>query len=743
MSYAKVTLYRVDWTAEQNFMVDNINSYLAELDITADRHLNFNDVQFQKHNLDLEIKLPIAQNVLAKKWNYVKIVNDDDDDVWGNPIPFYYYVTKYTWTSQSSCKLELSMDTLNSCQTYIKNHFTAKTHVVREHKDRFVQRLNSNTLRRKIDVNSEFQGLIKYQISSQNVVSEDDALLNPQGRGANKWYLVYTSDNETPISNPDTNHAINVYLIPKETMYAYVPPGEEEDIYINYFLYPTQTDKFVIFGIQSDCNFTVNNVNYTIPDNDHFLVIHCQGQSYDITLVDKVNSTATTLGYCAYPSLITFNSRTYISQTLDLNDYAGATFTAKYINAYNDSNTNLYRWSFAATGMHELLNINELNKTLSYLIKIVACPYFPLPYELHSRMTIEKPAQCSIARTIELGNSYTKDALKIDTVDESLLTTIDTISMDDEFNVTLPDAADRINTAKNPIYESKLFHSDFYSYIFNYDSFNKLIPLENVESAATWTPLTTIDYKQSNNAKSALGFKFNNTQWVRKVDAYDSYLICSRNNEKAIYNSSYLNYIRNGYNYDVKNKETAEDKTWNSLWTNVGTSALVGAAGGLMSGNPLVGIASGLISGITATITTAVNVYYQNIAAENAINEKIAEAKASANSIVGSDDLDLLEWYNGNFLKLNKFSISDRQKTNVYNLFYYTGYTTDEFKIPDINSRYRFNYLQADIDLDSKESPIFEPYYQDVKARFNLGVTVIHTLNDFAQEKENWESWLV
>ena len=65
------------------------------------------------------------------------------------------------------------------------------------------------------------------------------------------------------------------------------------------------------------------------------------------------------------------------------------------------------------------------------------------------------------------------------------------------------------------------------------------------------------------------------------------------------------------------------------------------------------------------------------------------------------------------------------------------------FKIPNLTTRYRFNYLQADIDLNTKYKGYLQPYYDDIVERFKLGVTVFHTNDDFNQTYENWESWLI
>ena len=58
-------------------------------------------------------------------------------------------------------------------------------------------------------------------------------------------------------------------------------------------------------------------------------------------------------------------------------------------------------------------------------------------------------------------------------------------------------------------------------------------------------------------------------------------------------------------------------------------------------------------------------------------------------------------------------------------------------------SRSNFNFIQCDpIFTTASTNKFIKPYLEDIKLRFNLGVTVYHNADDFDQVKENLEVWL-
>ena len=233
-----------------------------------------------------------------------------------------------------------------------------------------------------------------------------------------------------------------------------------------------------------------------------------------------------------------------------------------------------------------------------------------------------------------------------------------------------------------------------------------------------------------------------------KTEDYDNILPIARNNEVVLYNNQYINYLRTGYNYDLKNKNRVEATS--GVTTALGIVGAVASVGlGIASGNPAVAVA-GVIGGISSATASIVNNVNTIASAESSMASKLEQLKAQSTSVNGSDDIDLLEAYSDNRAKMTEYRVSEKMRQALFDLFYYCGYNTNEMKVPSIDTRYWFNFLQAELDIpENSNLPSF--VVDDIKERFKLGVTFLHshlksgTLIsewDFNQEKENWETAL-
>lgn len=128
--------------------------------------------------------------------------------------------------------------------------------------------------------------------------------------------------------------------------------------------------------------------------------------------------------------------------------------------------------------------------------------------------------------------------------------------------------------SKNIERESKLYHSDFYTFKLVYDSFAREIPLEHIAYSSEEPNLqaTSFDvyFKPTNTINSKFAFRFDfgtmvNFGTFKQTIDYENYLLINRNNEETIFSNDYLNYIRNGYNYDQKVIERELDKKTRNL----------------------------------------------------------------------------------------------------------------------------------------------------------------------------------
>ena len=703
---AQVKLYNVGFNSNMNCVVDNIATYLTS---TATTVITYDNVMYQKIELDMEIKLPISESLVERpSFNYVSILNQDGQR------PFYFFVRDVQWLSQQGIKVLLSMDTLNTFQDLLV--FSNNTKITRQHKDRFYQEYydtqRPQLATRKIDRPSEVTGLTKYRGTTNSVSGTSDI----------KWYLVYANEND------NANAPVACYIMPSAEVKfyglhdtygpQYFNTGDTGDIYLikeNVTLtLTTTTNQTVTLNITNDQTYYIS----TVPMNvgNYFNVIgkgNTSTQSYGCTAI----------GFSGLVHL-SFYTKAQASDLLGL-------ATSTFIQVARNADTDLICTS---SGTFNLSPISNINRTYSSLIKIIECPYEP--FTLSPKDDGYLLDDGFYANLVSNLGETPVIALKLNELSKEFVTSLHSYSLSD-FTCIIPLAKDRQYAKKDAKYESKLYHSDFHNVIFNYDSFTKDMPLENIEPSGLNNPYFKIKYKQANTITSNLGFKFEIAQGTQKLnDKFEEYLICKRNNEYPIYNSSYLNYLRNGYNYDLKAKNLQTAQSW--LGTGL---ALAGGIAGFAVGGA-VGAASG-ISFVTSSISSLSTAIMNNIQNEASIEQKLNEAKNTTNSVNSSDDLNLLNWYSDNLLWATTYDISNEQKSNVFDLFYKTGYACNETGIPNVNSRYRFNFLQCTPDFTTKANPIWQEYINDVIARFELGVTYFHTYHDFEQQYENWESWLI
>ena len=251
----------------------------------------------------------------------------------------------------------------------------------------------------------------------------------------------------------------------------------------------------------------------------------------------------------------------------------------------------------------------------------------------------------------------------------------------------------------------------------------------------------------STNIASKFLFDFSATFPQKGDQDYSNILIVSRNNEYPIYTNQYINYLRTGYNYDLKAKERQE--TVGAITTGLGIAGGAASIGlSIASMNPAVAV-SGIIGGVTAITSSLVSNINTSITNTQALEQKQAQLKNQSASVQTSDDLSLLDYYTKcNKAKYVIYKPSEAMEENLYNLFFYTGYKVEKMEKPNLQSRLRFNFIQADIDLDMNDVVfntlnVSKEIIDDYKGRFAIGLTLFHYYNneyDFEQKYENWES---
>lgn len=398
-------------------------------------------------------------------------------------------------------------------------------------------------------------------------------------------------------------------------------------------------------------------------------------------------------------------------------------------NQYNDTLT------LQPLVTRHLVPSSTIDKTLSENLKIINVPYCPTQLKKENDKYIIG-GEWSYDTTLEFFKLKDFSAK----FENDITSNVDDIINIFTSGIVLPNL-----NLKRTIIDSKLYHSDYYRPKFVYDSFSRIFPLEQIDYRYSYLENSSgklkFTFVMSRNIVSKFLFKFDYVYKYSNED-YPNVVAVARNNEEVLYNSAYLNYVRTGYNYDLKAKERSETASGVGIGLNIaGLIASIGLSfipGGQVLG---VGGAIGAGLGLAGQIVNYAKTISQN---EENLQRKLQETQRQAVSVLNADDYDLLQAYTDNKAKLCLYEVSEQMKRVLDDLFYYCGYIVNEQMIPNISSRYWFNFVQAGLIIEDS-SNLNSDIEDDIKEKFEQGVTFLHYHNkfDFVQEMENWETSLL
>lgn len=381
---------------------------------------------------------------------------------------------------------------------------------------------------------------------------------------------------------------------------------------------------------------------------------------------------------------------------------------------------------------------NYINRLDSKIVKLITLPYCPI-----------KIKQVTFNNEINI-YQYDSDEVSYNSTDFSLQLVNLNIKFKNEIISNLDDPTKELiikddftklnEDLRNDNLESKIYHSDFYYKKFVYDSFSYIYQYELINFEKSINTYFEFDFIMSSSINSRFMFYFKNYHVDSyAVDDYNNYLIIARNNERTLYNSAYINYIKTGFNFDVKNKNTQNFMNWGSFALSLGATIATVASTIATSG----ATAPLLIGASVSTVGTFTNAINSTISSERNFEQKQELLKAQSTNVINSDDFDLLNEYNKNSLLLMTYKVSERVRKLLLDLFYYYGYKCNEIKMPDLNTRKYFNFIQCEADIKEYQSILIkEEYYNLLVELYNKGVTLFHNYNghyDIEQVKDNTE----
>lgn len=561
---------------------------------------------------------------------------------------------------------------------------------------------------RKIDKIQEDFNPVLFNVSKKEINDDTD-------KNGKNWYLIYR--NEKDVKPNDYENPVNCFLVNDEKIQVQFVTETiiKQQITANNL---RENTLYRYNGIYSGITITDSHGNNIPPFTfNYFYRVGKQIFYYFIYTGEETTPPFTNNGIITDYFVLKTSSAKYIMVDTITNP------TGPYNSSTTWHSEKLY---FDNSPSYLLSSINDINKTDSKIIKIIKLPFAPLPlnYDTNNYLLIDDKwelyQEANAFTALKLRDLNTKFSKEITSSNFNPLT---------EMWIELP-----IYTKnKNIKYESKLLSSQFYYNKFVYDSFVKPFYLENIKlEDYQISSANKFEFITSTTISSKFMFRFNISYQLQNED-FANIIPVSRNNEITLYNSAYINYIRNGYNYD-KQKQT-QNAVVGSIAGTGGSLASLGI--GLAMQNPLM-TAFGAVGAVTSLVSNISN-YISN---EREIEQKLTQTKNQSISVQGSDDIDLLTAYSNNKPHQIEYSVSSELKDMIFNLFHYCGYKENKIGIPNLNTRMWFNFIQCDLVLRSFALSSNEEVQKDIIDKFKAGVTKYHYTDntwDFKQEKENAE----
>lgn len=372
-------------------------------------------------------------------------------------------------------------------------------------------------------------------------------------------------------------------------------------------------------------------------------------------------------------------------------------------------------------------SIAELDRTDTRLVKVVEVPYLPLPDDV--RYFIDK------------------DYIRIlfSDVEPSLRTKVGEF----DFRPAKYFKGEYIVDASYLLSDPKLYCSQFYKCKVAYDNSAINVYFDNISfEANSRDPTISVYFEPSTTLASSFLFSLENGgnfAWKNETESYPFVCVTDRNNELPLYTSDWINYLRNGYNYDKKRKAMEDATSWGSTAAGIaasvisilGGAGLLGSPGGAAASIPLIsggiaGLAGSAVGGITGQIGRNIS-YEQNLRALQLENYSVA----------GSNDLSLWLSYGKGCAKVETWEVIEPQRRQIADLFYMRGYAVNEDELPNTHVRRWFDYWEGvpkwNLEFRKKWS---QEWLSLLDQAYSSGVTRLHKYQgrwDWEQTEHNWE----
>ena len=750
MDNTTVKLYFIqNLTEDKNFVLEDMAAFIAHYTPV----LSLSNMQYMRLSKTQTLKIDKPQDwadvsAPLNLPNYCEIVNDATHEE-----PAYYFIVAIRQRAQQTVELALELDVLNTFKSRWYLLFTSKTRVYREHVDRYEAQamLSPGTLK-------------LYPIFSRTDEGEtpklvrDGAELTPiqddkGGTSDVSFYLIYrTDENGRPCVDMAASKQLLIGRAGTPTPYSLPIANMVAGRY--YYL-------------MGDISFDINGRSQHVrsdntpepPEDADFeldgkgmLVFWKLANNYiAVSFVSDEGNLVELTGEWWEPSAAYYIDRYHWFADRGITIQHGKTLYYSNNLTYNQEEIESFDNIEINAGGSDvyLAPLSVLDLTDGNNVKVIECPYCPIDYIYDSQSELFTFDPNKFASTSPEGFMRSYNVGRISFKNNSFASVL----LVSPFSYTASSAT--ITAPKGTFKDPKEYTSPFYFHAFVYDSFAHMFKYEDLRKKSSpnflYSDKIKISYKQSSAISSNLVFDFgmdasgNFEEYVREEN-FANVLPCSRNNEVPLYSSSYLEYIKNGYNYDKKKiRETAAQNATLSavqLLGSVLSFALSGATGGL-SAVAGVGLASSAISSLASQAGT-----YKQASAD--LEQKVNLLKAQSFTVSSIDDLDLFKYYGKNRLLHGVYHMQSGDKKRISDKFYFTGYAATRTGGP-VRSRLYFDYFQADADFMPAAPSAYlsigqlDEYLDEVKAKIAAGITLFWSSGlalqswKLTQERENLE----
>ena len=746
---SRIRLYNIPgMTEENNYVVESFSDFISHFTPVYDLE-NF---QFQRLESSKTIKINRNQGIAgpgSNQINYCSIVTTRPGSTVTYSNYAYYFVQEVRQIDENTVLLAMKLDVLNTFFNEWKNKMTSGTFIARGHEKRFVvHSSDASSLTLASIFNRRPEGdnppLLSHRTKTETIY---DASL-PRVHEDVKFYLIYRTSND---GRPCVDLAASKQL--------QIGAGSTGSPYV---LDGSQMVEGRYYYLIGDIRFTISGSEqfYTTAgggglwsgwynssrsyNGSGFLVFWLSGSDYIcfkfISGADDVNAENGSFYELQNMPDLTENDKHF--RTVKDDDSTGSisielgktlyysptiTYDQEEIKTFQSIEIN------AGTFAEEYLgDLPLLDKTDSKIVKVIECPYCPVDFSYDEdsgvfsfdRQAFPNESENEnphYLRTYDIGREFGPKFLKqLDFTDLAFQP------------VQKQEIA---NPTEHFLADPKIYTSPYYAVTFYYDNFAKAIKMEDyayTRSVGRNNFRIALDYKQSNAVSSAMAFSFSATSAFNAYrlsvseENFPNYLVANRNNEVTLFSSDYLNYMRNGYNYDKKKMEEQLQQQGVSAGIQAISSIisfLLSPATGGLSAAAGVGLAAGAVS-------SASSLAYSTTKAGEELSQKVNLLKAQGFSVSSVDDLSLFNHYQGNKLKKTVYELEEDEYSRVDARFRYFGYAVDKYGNPAdfyMSSRHAYNYIKADPVFNQDATYIVTPEYLDeISEKIRAGITIWH-----------------